>query len=211
MEIYLIVLVSILFYILSRLTTNVLLTILILVILVIVFYIYKENKVDKVSDSIKEDTKNQPLETTEYLIEKNSKDFKYLRKDDKLLEIAKNMRFTKRYDGARYSDLLNQLDTYMKYYIFMIKDRYDISHFLPILHDMYIKILENMYSFYLVLPSKMKHVFGFQPLDRLHKCINEFRKYGKEKLNIIKKYSNSVYIQDTDLEPYNSRNNLMLP
>ena len=215
--VYYIVVSAILFFILNGLSQNTLLVIVIIVIVIIYLYNIDNNKGNKDKrgidlNNIFEDTKGHPLETTNYIIEKNTKDFKYLIKDDDLMNIVKMMRFTKRYDKARYSDLLNQLNTYMKYYIFMLKDRYDIPHFLPLMHDMYMTIIENMYSFYLVLPTKMAHVYGFKPLDRLHECITTFRKRGKIMIDTVKKHGkNNVHLLDTDIEPYNSRDNLMLP
>lgn len=173
------------------------------------------NNFDKLKN-IMEDTEDSPIESTNYKVDKNSKDFKYLKKDDILLEIVKDMRFTKRYDKPRYVDMINIMNRFKQTYMFMMADRWDIEHFLPIMKDLYIDILEIMYSFYMIIPTKMKHVFGFNPLDKLKKSIDKFRNYGKELLDIVRIYGKDkyklVHLIDIDIEPSNSReNNLMLP
>lgn len=221
--VFYVVISAILFYLLNGLSESTLISV--IVILIIVLYMIDKweikdskglNSIDYASDKILEnmieDSKGHPVETTNYIIEKNSRDFKYLVKDNVLMDIVKKMRFVKRYEKARYNDLLNELNIYMKYYIFMLRDRYDIVHFLPLMHDMYLKVIETIYSFYLVLPVKMKHVFGFKPLDRLEECIRMFREHGKKMIDIVKRHGRSnVHMLDTDIEPYNSRDNLMLP
>jgi hypothetical protein len=221
--VFYVVVSAILFYLLNGLSESTLISV--IVVLIIVLYMvdkvdmYGGKRLDSIDDvndrilkNMKEDSKEHPLETTNYIIEKNTRDFKYLVKDDMLMDIVRKMRFVKRYEKARYNDLLNELNIYMKYYMFMLRDRYDIVHFLPLMHDMYLRVIETMYSFYLVLPVKMKHVFGFKPLDRLEECIGMFREHGKKMIDVVKRHGKSnVHMLDTEIEPYNSRDNLMLP
>lgn len=208
-----IVLTSVIFYILSQFSLN---SLVIFVIIIIMIYFFEQKDVPDKLKNIIEDTEGSPVESTNYRVDKNSRDFKYLQKDDTLLEIVRDMRFVKRYDRPRYTDMINTMNIFMQTYMFMMADRWDIEHFLPLMKDLYIDVLEIMYSFYMVVPTKMRHVFGFHPLERLKSSIERFRDHGKELLDIVRFYGkdkyNLVHLIDIDVEPSNSReSNLMLP
>ena len=123
---YIIILFAVLYYILSKRNPSVLLSIL---ILIIVFYYYntyrKENetqfkaesskKEDKIRDEVKDVVE---LSTDNFYLHKNSKDIKYLVKNKEFMDILFNIRFIKRFDKTRYSNMIVNIDKLMKIYIY---------------------------------------------------------------------------------------------
>lgn len=184
----LIIIVSIISILLQK-DTN---TLLVILILTIIFLFYKGLEVDK-------------------------EDFKYiyLEKEKELVNILENIKFIKKYDKARYNEILIIGDKFNKTYIFMMSDRWDIPFFLPILKDLRKEILEKLYSIYLIIPKKSKKLFGFEPYKELEKTINDVDKYSIEKIEIVKKYAyefqNKKHLIETRIDASNEREKNLLP
>jgi Ca2+/Na+ antiporter len=171
--------------------TNTLLVILILTI-IFLFYYYKELK--------------KEVQENKYI---------YLEKEKEFVNIIENVKFIKKYDKTRYNEILLLSDKFNKTYIFMMSDRWDIPHFLPILKDLRKEILEKLYSIYLIIPKKSKKLFGFEPYKELEKTINNFDKYSIEKIEIVKKYAyefqNKKHLIETRIDASNEREKILLP
>jgi hypothetical protein len=184
--------------ILLQKNTNTLLVILILTI-IFLFYYYKgfTNEILEIDKEVQEN---------KYI---------YLKKEKELVNIIENIKFIKKYDKALYNEILLISDKFNKTYIFMMSDRWDIPHFLPILKDLRKEILEKLYSIYLIIPKKSKKIFGFEPYKELEKTINNFDKYSIEKIEIVKKYAyefqNKKHLIETRIDASNEREKNLLP
>tara|TARA_Y100000389_G_C17471000_1_gene530846 strand:+ start:898 stop:1539 length:642 start_codon:yes stop_codon:yes gene_type:complete len=190
-------------------------TLLLIILLSIIFLIYLNHFNTLHSSNIEKDTKILPKTSNNYKIEHNKTILKYLDKEPELKQIIENIRFIKRYDPVRYADLLNLGNSFNKTYIFMMSDRWDIKHFLPILKDLRKDILENLYSIYIIIPKKTKHTFGFEPYKELEKTIENFNNYSKKKLEIVKRYGIDYKgiknMIETRIDGYNEREKFISP
>jgi hypothetical protein len=211
---YIIILFAVLYYILSKRNPPVLLSIL---ILVIVFYYYntyrKENeaqfkaesskKEDKIRDEVKDVVE---LSTDNFYLHKNSKDIKYLVKNKEFMDILFNIRFIKRFDKTRYSNMIVNMDKLMKIYIYILADRYDTNTYLPIFTDIKNNILEIFYSLIFVVPNQFKHIYGFDPQTEIDKSLSDFRTKIKHMLTVITNYTKigkqKVYVNNDKYMPY---------
>jgi hypothetical protein len=202
---------------------SILLTILIIIIISINPSFYGSQTVlsDFGFESVKESVnikekilESLPKTTNNYRIEENKYFLKYLEKDIELCNIANILQFTKRYDISRYAELLNIMNTFKKTYIYIMGDRWDLNHFLPLLIDLKKDILEIMYSMYIIIPKKSKNFFGIELYKELEKSIDLFTIYVNKKLEIIKKYGKKqkkIIVIDTKIMPYNYSGNNILP
>ena len=130
-------------------------------------------------------------------------------------EILNELKFCSRYDKDRFIKLNEKFETFAKTYVHILGERWNIQQSISHLVDLRIEILEILYSYYVVLPTEMKNVFGFKPLEKLKENIDRFhnisyvmiktcQNFGKHKLNV-------VHFEDIRLISDMSRNNFMLP
>jgi hypothetical protein len=131
------------------------------------------------------------------------------------LQIQDDMKYTKRYDVDKYNTLILKLNKFMKVYINILGERWDVQLYLSSLIELRLEILEILYSMYMILPKDMKNVFGFNSLDRLKDNIDLFH---TKSLNMIHTCENfgkmgikHKHLPDSRLLPANMRNNIMLP
>jgi len=220
---YIIILFAVLYYILSKRNPSVLLSIL---ILIIVFYYYntyrKENetqfkaesskKEDKIRDEVKDVVE---LSTDNFYLHKNSKDIKYLVKNKEFMDILFNIRFIKRFDKTRYSNMIVNMDKLMKIYIYILADRYDTNTYLPIFTDIKNNILEIFYSLIFVVPNQFKHIYGFDPQTEIDKSLSDFRNKIKQMLTVITNYTRigkqKVYVNNDKYMPYEKNKEHVVP
>lgn len=211
---YIIILFAVLYYILSKRNPTVLLSIL---ILVIVFYYYNtyrnENEAQfkaessKKEDKIRNEVKDVvELSTDNFYLHKNNKDIKYLVKNKEFMNILFNIRFIKRFDKTRYSNMIVNMDKLMKIYIYILADRYDTNTYLPIFTDIKNNILEIFYSLIFVVPNQFKHIYGFDPQTEIDKSLSDFRTKIKHMLTVITNYTKigkqKVYVNNDKYMPY---------
>ena len=71
------------------------------------------------------------------------------------MDILFNIRFIKKFDKTRYSNMIIYMDKLMKIYIYILADRYDINIYLPIFTDTKNSIIEIFYSLIFVVPNKI--------------------------------------------------------
>lgn len=220
---YVIILFAVLYYILSKRNPPVLLSI---IILIIIFYYYntyrKENETQFKADSSKKEDRIRDevkdvveLSTDNFYIHKNSKDIKYLVKNKEFMDILFNIRFIKRFDKTRYSNMIVNLDKLMKIYIYILADRYDVNTYLPIFNDIKNTVLEIFYSLIFVVPNQFKHIYGFDPQSEIDKSLSDFRNKTKQMLTVITNYARigqkKVYVNNDKYMPYEKNKELVLP
>ena len=215
---YIIILLAIIYYILSKNNSSVLITI--IIIIIIFYYIdnyIKENNIVKNTDnnrkieSIQKEVKEiVELSTDNFYIFKNNKNTKYL-----IMDILFNIRFIKKFDKTKYSNMIINMDKLMKIYIYILADRYDINTYLPIFTDIKNNILEIFYSLIFVIPNKFKHIYGFDPQIEIDKSLVDFRCKTNDMITVISNYAKigkeEVYINIHKYIPYEKNKEHYLP
>jgi len=197
-----------------------------IIIIIIVFYYInnniKENDVKNTKiRNIKEETiKNEVKDIVEvnsnnFYINKNDKNAKFLIKNTEFMDILFNIRFIKRFDKTRYSNMIINMDKLMKIYIYILADRYDINVHLPLFNDIKNNIIEIFYSLIFVVPNKFKHIYGFDPQVEIDNSLDKFRKKVKDMITVITNYAKigkeKVYINNDKYTPYEKNKEHYLP
>lgn len=223
---YSLIFLALIFYIISKFNPNVLLSLMI----VIVLYIYIDNNIknnianNNNIEEIKEKTLKtevadiKELNTDSFVMNKDNKSInnvKHLVKNKEFVNIIYNIRFIKRFDKTRYTNLIIYMNKLMKVYIYILTDRYDLNVYLPIFNDIRNDILEYFYSLIFVIPQKFKHIYGFDPHNEIDKSLNEFREKVKNMLIILTNYGKigmkKEYINMEYYRPYEKNKELYLP
>ena len=220
---YSLILLSFIFYIISKYNTSILLSI----IIIISIYIYidsniKQNISSKNSeDIIKEESlvneikDVKEVDTENFYINKSNKKVKFLIKNKEFVNIIYNIRFIKKYDNSRYTKMIIFMDELMKIYIYILSDRYDLNTYLPIFTDTKDNIIEIFYSLVFVVPEKFKHTYGFVPQVEIDKSLDDFRIKIKYMLNVLINYGkvnkNNVYINIDRYKPFERNKENYLP
>jgi len=220
---YIIILLAIIYYILNKNNSSVLITILIIIIVFYyIEYYIKENDIAKNTDnnikkeSIQKEIKDiVELSTDNFYIFKNNKNTKYLIKNKEFMDILFNIRFIKKFDKTKFSNMIINMDKLMKIYIYILADRYDINTYLPIFTDIKNNIIEIFYSLIFVIPNKFKHIYGFDPQIEIDRSLADFRIKIKDMITIITNYSkigkNEDYINIHKYNPYEKNKEHYLP
>ena len=124
---YIIIILAIIYYIISKNKSSILLSI---IIIIIAFYYvnnyiketdikYKTNTIKKEEKIIEEVKDIVELSTDNFYIQKNNKNVKYLIKNKEFMDILFNIRFIKKFDKTRYSNMIIYMDKIMKIYIYI--------------------------------------------------------------------------------------------
>lgn len=220
---YIIIILAIIYYILSKNKSSILLSI---IIIIIAFYYvnnyiqetdikYKTDTIKKEEKIIKEVKDIVELSTDNFYIQKNDKNVKYLIKNKEFMDILFNIRFIKKFDKTRYSNMIIYMDKLMKIYIYILADRYDINTYLPIFTDIKNSIIEIIYSLIFVVPNKFKHIYGFDPQIEIDKSLSKFRTKIKDMVTVMTNYAKiskqKVYINNDIYIPYEKNKELYLP
>jgi len=210
-----ILIIVLIYFIISYQSINILISIIIIIILSY-FYINKIQDYDNTNKkafknkiaTLNEDIKYRQYinDNNNYYLKKFPEEIKYLYKDNVLLDIVLNIRFIKRYDSEKYTNILFHIDKFYKIYMFILSGRYDIEKYFNIFVDIRNMIIREMYSIYIILPSKMKYYYGFSSFDELKKSINNFMEYSAKLIKIIERYGyqeKKVYhLNDVKYKPY---------
>jgi len=222
-EFYLaIISISILFALLYRVEkkTIIIIIVILLVSYTIYYYLYqlsdiREKSISNVKNTINEDIKGRK-EVHEDLFYTRSfpTNLKYLKENPKLMSIVTNIRFVKKFSKSRYSDILLNMNSLMKVYIYILSDRYSFRQ-IDLFMDLRDNIIELMHSLILIVPEYLKHTYGFNAYDEIDKSINEFSILSREMMEVLKKYSkinlNEIYVPDDKYKPYNAIQNSSFP
>jgi hypothetical protein len=197
----------------------------IIIIIIIFYYInnnIKESDVKNAKGRIKKEEiiKSEvqdivEVNTNNFYINKNDKNAKFLIKNTEFMDILFNIRFIKKFDKTRYSNMIINMDKLMKIYIYILADRYDINMFLPVFTDIKNNIIEIFYSLIFVVPNKFKHIYGFDPQSEIDNSLDKFRKKVKDMLTVITNYAKigkeKVYINNEKYTPYEKNKEHYLP
>jgi hypothetical protein len=220
---YIIIIMAILYYILSKNKSSILLSIIIIIIAFFYFnYYIKENDIKFKTDAIKKEEEIVKevkdiveLSIDNFYIQKNNKKIKNIIKNKEFMDILFNIRFIKKFDKTRYSNMIIYMDKLMKIYIYILADRYDINTYLPIFTDIKNSIIEIFYSLIFVVPNKFKHIYGFDPQNEIDKSLSDFRTKIKDMLTIMTNYAKiskqKVYINNEKYLPYEKNKEHYLP
>jgi hypothetical protein len=204
---------SVIFFIISGQKINILLAIIIIMIIGYYYYnnIIKYNENNKIDDVNKLIAINKDIKYRKYVYDDNYylKKFpdkiKYLYRDKQLLDIIQNIRFIKRYDSEKYTNILMYIDKFYKIYMFILADRYDIKQYFSTFITLRNTILRELYRLYVILPAKMKYYYGFDSFTELKRSITEFSDYSRKLITIIERYGYQekevYYLDDTKYKP----------
>lgn len=211
-------LLAIIFFLISTKNVNILISIIIVIIIGYFYFnkIYEYNDINKTTKvnlikNLNSDIKDRKFTNDNvYYLKKFPNKILHLDKDETLLKIILNIRFIKRYDYEKYTNLINYFEKFLKIYIFILSDRYDIKQYFSIFVSLRNTIIEEMYSVFIILPQKMKNNFGFNSFDELKKSIQEFIIYSRKLITILERfgyYEKKVYyLEDTKVKPYEYNN-----
>ena len=201
---YIIIVFVILYFLIARSKQHTVLSLILITLwgIVIFAYLYKFYNVKKIDDiktdlNIEKKNDNRKLKTSAnspsyYVKNFSNKPLKYLMKNNVLLEIIEDIKFTKVFDNARYNEILLLMEKMQKIYTYILGNRYEPNSYIPILVDISDLILEKLYSFYIVVPVDTKHMYGLKPHDVLNKNITRFISLRRKMLNIVNKYTKKV-------------------
>ena len=209
-----IIILSIIYFLISNQNINILIAIIIILILSYLYFnkINNYNNDNKLTDeniitAINKDIKErQYLSNENYFLKKFPNEIKYLHKDKELFNIIINIRFIKRYDASKYSNIVFYVDKLYKIYMFILADRYDIKKYFSTFLLLRTTIIKELYSIYVILPLKMKYYYGFDSFNEINNSIKKFIEYSRNMITILERYGYQekevFYLDDTKYKPY---------
>jgi hypothetical protein len=205
---------ALLFFIISNKNVSILLSI---IIIIIIGYYYL-TKINEYDDGIKTSFKNklsklngdikdkQSILDENYEINKFPIELKYLNNDKFLIELILKIRFIKIFDDAKYTKILLLFENFMKIYIFMLADRYEINDYFSTFLQLRQTIIKELYGIYVVLPMKLKYIFNVNSFETIKDSIHIFIRHSRKMILIIENYAfkhkGLYYLQDTKYKPY---------
>jgi hypothetical protein len=209
---------ALIFFIISNKNVSILVSI--IIIIIIGYYYFTRineyntdvktnfnNKILKLNNDIKD---KEHIIDDNYIINNFPIELKYLNNDKILIELILRIRFIKIFDDAKYTKLILLLEKFMKVYIFMLADRYDISDYFLTFLELRKSIIKELYSIYIIIPMKLRYIFNVNSFDTIKKTINDFMKHSRKMILIIENYAfkhkGLYYLQDTKYKPYEKNN-----
>jgi hypothetical protein len=205
---------ALLFFIISNKNVSILLSI-IIIIIIGYYYFTKINEYDEgIKTSFKNklsklngDIKNkQSILDENYEINKFPIELKYLNNDKFLIELILKIRFIKIFDDAKYTKILLLFENFMKIYIFMLADRYEINDYFSTFLQLRQTIIKELYGIYVVIPMKLKYIYNVNSFETIKDNIQKFIKHSRKMILIIENYAfkhkGLYYLQDTKYKPY---------
>lgn len=208
---------AIIFFLISKQNLSILLAI--IIIIIISYFYFNEikhyddnNKLNEknIITTINKDIKDrQYLSDENYFLKKFPNEIKYLQKDKELFNIIINIRFIKRYDKSKYSNIVLYIDKFYKIYMFILADRYDIKKYFNTFLILRNTIIKELYSIYIILPMKMKYYYGFDSFDEIKKSITKFIDYSRKMITVLERYGYQekkvFYLNDSIIKPYENK------
>lgn len=175
----------------------------------------KENKI--VEDEHEKRLVAPELVTTNYYVKSaNKKGLTYLKRNETLLNIAKDLIFVKTFDQQKYQDLLIYMNHYQKVYMYILAERYPCQSYVPTFIDLRQNILELLYQMYIVVPKTFKHIYGVHPYETIEKNIQLFLKLSRTMLEVLENFCRldlkEHYFPETNPSPFDkTRESTLLP
>ena len=204
------------FFILQRLAVSSLLAIILLVLMVATFAwvtFDTRSTMSKPPSVLQNDVKDRSdIVATNYSIKRFGR-LNYLDQNPELKQIALNLRFTRIYDKARFSDLLIHFDKLQKTYMYILAGRYKPTQYIPIFKDLRTSSLEILYSFIMVVPQGMKHTYGVQPYKELEDSISNFNVATSTMMRVLHNYAktNGFHVIQDHIHPFEKDRTNILP
>jgi len=223
-EVYIIsLLLAFLFYSLSKKQINVLVSIIIILLLSYVCYMYlsrisedKDNDVQYVKNQIDKDIEGRSeVSDRNFILNKFPKQLKYLKQNQELMDIITNIRFVRKFSKSRYGDILLNLNSLMKIYIYILNRRYNTAEYIQSFSDIRDSIIELMYSLIIIVPDRLKHTYGLEVYQEIYTSIEKFTILSRNMMDILQKFAlihnKDLYIIDQTYKPYNSIKDISFP
>lgn len=207
---------AIVFYILRKSSETTLLSIVVVGMMGVVFYyIYVEHKRTAPKQPTAESDTNERREVVSesYELKRFTNKLKYIHENAEFKDIARDLRFTRIFDKARYGDLLVHMDKLQKVYVYILGGRYDPRLYIPTFIDLRRIILEILYSFFMVVPQELKHTYNLDPYKQLYDNIESSTVATRKMLNVLYAYAKAhgYNVVDDYLTPYEETRNNILP
>jgi len=137
---------------------------------------------------------NEPLipkvESKVYSVHKfpKKKGFEFLRTNPDIEAIVESIRVVRMFDRARYQELLLTLNNMQKTYVYILGKRVPYTVGVSSFFDQRDAIMELMYSFYMVTPRTLKHVYGMRPYQRLQEAIERLFKLTDTMTSVLRNF-----------------------
>jgi len=112
----------------------------------------------------------------------------YLKENNVLTGIIKDIGFLKTFDLQKYQELLVYMNQYQKTYMYILAERYPSQSYVPTFLDTRENILELLYQCYLVVPAQFRHIYGFDPYQVLEKNIQTFHKLSRTMIEVLENF-----------------------
>jgi len=154
----------------------------------------KSKKAADTSDAIldkvnTENLKHPEIISTNFAIKSApKKGLVYLKENNVLTGIIKDIGFLKTFDLQKYQELLVYMNQYQKTYMYILAERYPCQSYVPTFLDTRENILELLYQCYLVVPAQFKHIYGFDPYKVLEKNIQTFHKLSRTMIEVLENF-----------------------
>lgn len=148
--------------------------------------------------------------TPNFYVKGVPKNLLYMKKNQVLVNLAKDLIFVKTFDRQKYQDLLVFMNSYQKVYMYILAERYPCQSYVPTFVDLRENILELLYQMYLVVPKTLKHIYGVDPYATLEKSIETFLKLSRSQLQILENFCKldlkEYYFPETNPMPFDHNN-----
>jgi len=207
------IILALIFFLLSNKNTSILISI-IIVFIIGYFYFTKinqynlsletnyKNKINNLNLDIKD---REIIHNPIFYLNKFPIDIKYLDKDPLLIELLMNIRFIKIFDYAKFTDIVVFMENFMKIYIFILADRYDINEYFTTFIDLRTNIIKELYSLYIITPIKLIYIFNINTQETIKNTIHSFISHSRKMIIILQNYAKDkgiFYLPDTKYKPY---------
>jgi hypothetical protein len=209
---------SLVFYQLSKAKQTTLLAMLVMATGVAAMYFWMQNRSSLPSQSPSQlsiDPRRREVASDAFNIATVSKkQLAFLKENQELMRIARDIRFVSVFDKARFEDILIHMDKMQKVYMYILAGRYYPRSYVPTFVDLRALIQEMLYSLVLITPDTFKNVYGISdPLQVVHRNIDAFTVISRRMLTTLQSYSaDKGYIIPEDFfHPYEPSREHRLP
>ena len=129
------------------------------------------------------------MSTSNYYIKgAPKKGLSYLKKNETLMKMARDLIFVKTFDAQKYQEWLVFLNAFQKIYMYILAERYPCQSYVPTFLDIRENILELMYQFYLVVPKNFKHIYGVDSYEVIERNLRNFLKVSRTMLEVLENF-----------------------
>lgn len=191
--VFYILFVAVLFYQITQSSEKIIMSMVLVSIWLLAFYYYFKVQNEDTKTTIKniEDSvpKGKEIATTNYFVKSSpKKGLEYLKNNETLVKIVKDLSFVKTFDLQKYNEMCVYMDSYQKVYMYILAERYLPSSYVPTFLDLRENILEIMYQYYVVIPQHFKHIYGVSPYQKIDTNIHEFLKLSRTMIEVLENF-----------------------